>query len=63
MKLESRVVVIRGAGIGRACARKFAKEGTRLVVADINRAAAGETVAQLKSRGRRIWPAAGGLEC
>jgi len=53
MKLVNRVVVITGAGagIGRACAGELAKEGARLVVADINRAAAGETVARLKWRG------------
>lgn len=53
MKLENRVVVITGAGagIGRACAGEFAKEGARVVVADINRVAADETVAQIKARG------------
>ena len=52
MKLENRVVVITGAGsgIGRACAGEFAKEGARVVVSDINRAAAEETVAQIKAR-------------
>jgi meso-butanediol dehydrogenase / (S,S)-butanediol dehydrogenase / diacetyl reductase len=52
MKLENRVVVITGAGagIGRACAGEFAKEGARVVVADIDRASAEETVAQIKAR-------------
>src|SRR5215472_17272199 len=52
MKLENRVVVITGAGagIGRACAGEFAREGARVVVADINRAGAEETVAQIRAR-------------
>jgi NAD(P)-dependent dehydrogenase (short-subunit alcohol dehydrogenase family) len=38
MKLKERVVVVTGAGrgIGRACALEFAREGARVVVADIN---------------------------
>jgi NAD(P)-dependent dehydrogenase (short-subunit alcohol dehydrogenase family) len=56
MKLENRVVVITGAGagIGRACAGEFAKEGARLVIADINGAAAKETAAQIKARGGTV---------
>jgi len=46
VKLENRVAVITGAGsgIGRACAREFAKEGARVVIADIDSAAASETL-------------------
>ena len=46
MKLENRVVVVTGSGsgIGRACAAEFAKEGAKVVVADINLAGAEETV-------------------
>jgi NAD(P)-dependent dehydrogenase (short-subunit alcohol dehydrogenase family) len=53
MKLENRVVVITGAGagIGRACAGEFAREGARLVIADIDGAAAKDAVARIKARG------------
>ena len=46
MKLKDRVAVITGAGagIGRASALEFAREGARVVVADINAAGAEETV-------------------
>lgn len=46
MELTGRHVVITGAGsgIGRACAIRFAEEGARVVVSDLN-AAAAETVA------------------
>ena len=49
MKLKDRVAVITGAGsgIGRACALEFAKEGARVVVADINAKGAEETVHQI----------------
>lgn len=53
MKLKDRVVVITGAGagIGRASAREFAKEGARVVVADINLAGAKETARQIEAAG------------
>lgn len=46
VKLENHVAVITGAGsgIGRACAREFANEGARVVIADIDSAAASETL-------------------
>ncbi|MCX6619766.1 MAG: glucose 1-dehydrogenase [Acidobacteria bacterium] len=55
MRLEGRVAVITGAGggIGRACAREFAKEGARMVVADVNFEAARETVSQIERAGGR----------
>jgi len=53
MKLKDRVAVITGSGsgIGRAAAREFACEGAFVVVADINRAGALETVAQIQKLG------------
>ena len=53
MKLKDRVAVITGSasGIGRASAKEFAKEGARVVVADINLAGAQETVKQIETAG------------
>lgn len=53
MKLQDRVAVITGAGsgIGRACALEFAREGARVVVADINRVGAEKTVEQVMALG------------
>ena len=44
MRLKDQVVVVTGAGsgIGRASAKEFAKEGARIVVADINLRGAAE---------------------
>ncbi|MEM6530834.1 MAG: SDR family NAD(P)-dependent oxidoreductase, partial [Chloroflexota bacterium] len=46
-RLENKVIVITGAasGIGRACAIRYAAEGAKVVLADIN-AEAGETAAK-----------------
>jgi NAD(P)-dependent dehydrogenase (short-subunit alcohol dehydrogenase family) len=52
-RLRDRVALITGAGmgIGRAAATLFAAEGARVVVADIDGAAAQETVARIESAG------------
>jgi NAD(P)-dependent dehydrogenase (short-subunit alcohol dehydrogenase family) len=53
MKLQNRVAVITGAGsgIGRAGALTFAREGARVVIADINAAGARETLAEIEAAG------------
>ena len=53
MKLEDKVAVITGAGsgIGRHCAYEFAKNGAKVVVADINQAGAEETVLNIRKDG------------
>jgi len=53
MRLEGRVAIITGAasGIGRASAREFAKEGARVIVADINLVGAQQTVKQIETAG------------
>lgn len=50
MKLTNRVAVITGSasGIGRASALEFAKEGAKVVVADINLSGARETAKQIE---------------
>lgn len=51
MKFRNKVVVITGAGsgIGRACALEFAREGADLVVADINKEGAQETIELMRA--------------
>jgi NAD(P)-dependent dehydrogenase (short-subunit alcohol dehydrogenase family) len=58
MKLEDRVAVITGSasGIGRASAKEFAKEGARVVVADINLPGAQETAKQIEAAGGVALP-------
>ena len=53
MRLLNKVAIITGAGsgIGRASAILFAKEGTKVVVADINDAGGEQTVATIRSGG------------
>ena len=53
MRLEGKIAVITGAGsgMGRASAIRFAEEGAKVVVADINEAGGIETVETIKSAG------------
>ena len=52
-RLEGKVCVITGggSGIGRASALLFAREGARVIVADVDRAGADETVKQIRVAG------------
>jgi NAD(P)-dependent dehydrogenase (short-subunit alcohol dehydrogenase family) len=52
-RLDAKVAVITGAGsgIGRATAIRFAEEGARVVVNDINEDAAKDTVAEIAAKG------------
>ncbi len=53
MRLKNKVAVITGSGsgIGKYCAIEFAKNGAKVVVADLNRSSAEETVKQIVSEG------------
>lgn len=55
MRLKDKVAVVTGAasGIGREIARKFASEGAKLAVADINAVAARTAAAELDASGER----------
>jgi len=53
LRLENKVAIITGAGsgIGRETAMLFAKEGAKVVVADVNEKGGEETVAEIKKNG------------
>lgn len=53
MKLLDKVAIITGAGrgIGEATAKKFAVEGAKVVIADINQADVDRTVSEIRSMG------------
>ena len=52
--LPGKVAIVTGAGsgIGEACVRRLATEGVRVVVADINEAAANKVAAGIEAQGR-----------
>jgi len=60
-RLKDKVALITGAGMGmgREAAVLFAEEGARLVVCDINKQAAEETVALVEKAGGRALAAVG----
>jgi 3-hydroxybutyrate dehydrogenase len=53
MKLKDQVAIVTGAasGIGKAIAEKFASEGAKIVIADLNLDAANGTAAEIKGAG------------
>jgi len=57
MRLENKVIIITGAGsgIGKETALLFAKEGAKVVVADVNEKGGNETVAEIKKNGEGFF--------
>jgi 3-oxoacyl-[acyl-carrier protein] reductase len=57
MRLRDKVAIITGAahGIGRAYARRFAEEGARVVLADVDAEASAATMKALLDRGFEAW--------
>lgn len=53
MKLEGKVAVVTGAasGMGRAIAKRYAEEGAKVVVSDLNLDGAKETVSEIEAAG------------
>jgi NAD(P)-dependent dehydrogenase (short-subunit alcohol dehydrogenase family) len=58
MRLKEKVSIITGAGsgMGRVAALRFAAEGSRVIVADNQKAAAEETVRQIRAAGGEATP-------
>ena len=55
MRFEDKITVVTGgaSGIGRAIAREFAKEGSRVVILDIQEDKANDTVREIEAQGSR----------
>jgi 3-hydroxybutyrate dehydrogenase len=59
MRLEDKIAIVTGAasGIGKEIARTFAREGAKVVIADLDLAAAEATAAELGAADRRVLKA------
>lgn len=57
MRLENKVIIITGAGsgIGKETAMRFALEGAKIVVADVNEKGGQETVEQIRKKGEGLF--------
>ena len=55
MQLENKSTIVTGgaSGVGKAIAERFAREGARVTVADINEQGVGQVVESIQSRG--VW--------
>lgn len=65
MKLKDKVAVITGAGsgLGRAMALRFADEGARIVIAELNEANAEETLRQVQAKGAEAFAVTTDVSC
>jgi NAD(P)-dependent dehydrogenase (short-subunit alcohol dehydrogenase family) len=56
MKLNERVAIVTGAasGIGRAIAERYAAEGAKVAIADLNLDAANATAAEIRAAGGAV---------
>lgn len=65
MRLKDKAAVVTGAGrgIGEGIALRFAEEGGKLIVNDVNEADASHTVEAIKSNGSQAVAVIGSTKC